>query len=99
MADSYFFNDTVYDPVNDPVIKFTVCAGLAWGAWMILKTGKKNKSKPERRKNRAALTLGHIDKQIDGRNSTAGKRVKSVSNVPHYSRHNYNRRRRPTMVS
>ena len=99
MADPYFFSDKVYDPQNDPVIKFTVCAALGWGIYMYLQSGKKNKAKPQRRKHRASLTLGKVDKQIDGRNFSAGKKIKSVPDLPFYSRHNYNRRRRPTMVS
>ena len=95
----YFFSDEIYDPVNDPVIKIAVCALVGWGAYMCLQRGQKNKQKPERRKHRAALTLGSIDKQIDRRNSASGKKVASVPELPFYSPHNYNRRRRPTMIS
>ena len=95
----YFFSDQIYDPANDPVIKVAVCALVGWGAFMYLRKGKKDEQTPQRRKHRAALTLGHLDKQIDKRNWASGKKVKSVPNLPFYSRHNYNRRRRPTMVS
>lgn len=95
----YFFSDTVYDPSNDPVVKLAVCVGIGWGIYVCLNSGKKHRQTPQRRKHRASLTLGHIDKQIDGRNFSIGKKVISIPDVPFYSRHNYNRRRRPTMVS
>ena len=95
----YFFSDTVYDPANDPMIKLAVCGLVGWGVYIYLNRGQKNKQTPERRKQRAALTLGHVDKQIDRKNFAVGKKVASVPDLPFYSRHNYNRRRRPTMIS
>lgn len=94
----YYFSDEIYDPGNDPMIKLAVCGLIGWGVYIYLSKGQKNKQTPQRRKHRAALTLGHMDKQIDSRNFAAGKKVKSVPDLPFYSRHNYNRRRRPTMV-
>ena len=71
----YFFSDTVYDPSNDPCVKLAVCLGVGWGVYVCLNSGKKNRQTPQRRKHRASLTLGHIDKQIDGRNFATGKKL------------------------
>ena len=94
-----FFSDEVFDPANDPVLKLTACAFGAWLIYLCVNKGRKDRQSPQRRKHRQAITAGSVDKMIDSRNFAVGKKVKSNPDLPFYSRHNYNRRRRPAMIS
>ena len=79
----------------DTMTKMVAGGGLALVAYIAYNKVVNDKTKPERRKHRQALTLSDIDHQIDGRNSAYGQKVNANLDVPFYSRHNYNRRQRP----
>lgn len=90
--------DTLYEPENNAFIKCAIAGAVLWGGYIFLVKGKRDKKTPERRKNRQAFTVNHIDNLIDSKNRMAGSKVKTNPETPHYSRHNYNRRRRPTTL-
>ena len=79
----------------DTMTKLVATGGIALIGYIAYNKVVNDKSNPERRKNRQSLTLSDVDKQIDQRNSAFGKKVDANPEVPFYSRHNYNRRRRP----
>ena len=79
----------------DTMTKIVACGGVALIGYITYNKVVNDKSKPERRKHRQALTLSDMDSQIDNRNSAFGQKVPANPDVPFYSRHNYNRRRRP----
>ena len=88
-------SETYNTPFDNPYTKAACALGLVWVGYMGIRYAKRDDIGPERRKNRQSLTLNNIDKQIDSRNfAMGGKILKSNPDVPFYSRHNYNRRRR-----
>ena len=82
--------------MTDTMTKLVAGGGVALIAYITYHKVVNDKSNPERRKNRQALTLSEMDNQIDQRNNAFGKKVNANLDVPFYSRHNYNRRRRPS---
>lgn len=83
--------------MSDTMTKIVACGGVALIGYITYNKVVNDKSRPERRKNRQALTLSDMDKQIDQRNNAFGKKVNANLDVPFYSRNNYNRRRRQPM--
>lgn len=81
--------------MSDTITKATMYGGLALAGVYAYKYATRKDNQPERRKHRQALTMGEMDKQIDAKNNAFGRKVPANLNVPFYSRHNYNRRRRP----
>ena len=78
----------------DTMTKLVAIGGVALVSYITYNKVVNDKSNPERRKHRQALTLSDVDKQIDQRNNAFGKKVTANPEIPFYSRHNYNRRRR-----
>ena len=82
-------------PFENPITKAAIGIGVLWVGFIALNYTKRNEQTPHRRKHRQALTSNHIDRQIDSRNRAVGHRVPPTNpDIPTYSRHNYNRRRR-----
>ena len=81
-------------PYDNPVTKFACAVGLGWVAYVAISSAKRDDRLPQRRKDRQALTANDIDQAIDSRNRAYGGEVPANPDVPHYSRHNYSRRRR-----
>ena len=85
----------VYDyPWDNPITKVACAVGVGWLAYIAISRSKRDERLPERRKKRQALTANSIDLQIDARNRAFGGKVPANPDVPWYSRHNFNRRRR-----
>ena len=84
--------------MSDTISKMAMYSGIAVAGYIAYNKVMNDDSKPEKRKHRQSLTLGQLDKQIDERNNAFGKRVPANPDVPFYSRHNYNRRRRPNHI-
>ena len=81
-------------PYENPITKTACAIGVLWLGFMAVNYAKRNERLPHRRKTRQALTANSIDNAIDARNRALGGKVPSNPDVPFYSRHNYNRRRR-----
>lgn len=81
-------------PYDNPVTKIACAIGVLWLGYVVVGYSKRNERLPERRKHRQALTTNAIDNAIDARNRAFGGKVPSNPDIPFYSRHNYNRRRR-----
>ena len=81
-------------PWDNPISKVAVAVGIGWLAYIAIARTKRDERLPERRKKRQSLTANSIDLQIDARNRAFGGTVPANPDVPWYSRHNYNRRRR-----
>lgn len=94
----YDWLDTIESTTNNTFLKITTGSLAAWVLFVMVNRAKRNDQTPERRKHRQALTAGKVDIQIDSRNRVSGKRAKVNPDIPFYSRHNYNRRRRPTQL-
>ena len=87
-------SDIYTTPYENPYTKVACAVGLAWVAYMGIRYAKHNDDTPHTRKNRTSLTATSIDNQVDKRNRAFGGKVPSNPDVPFFSRHNYNRRRR-----
>jgi hypothetical protein len=99
MADYLDMVDVIPPSSNNPVYKIAIGGLIAWGIFVLVNKAKKDSdtSSSATRKGRGALTASSIDNEIDVRNRSVNNNRKKVqSDVPIYSRHNYNRRRRPT---
>ena len=81
-------------PYDNPVTKVACAIGIGWLAYIGISRAKANDKLPQRRKDRQRLMAGPIDKAIDSMNRAWGGPVEATPDVPHYSRHNYARRRR-----
>ena len=81
----------------DTMTKIVAFGGVALLGYITYNKVVNDDSKPSTRKMRQAFTLSDIDNQIDQRNNAFGKKVPANPDVPHYSRHQYNRRRRPQL--
>ena len=87
-------------PFDNPYTKVACVLGVVWLGYIGIRYAKKDgHDSPQSRKSRQALTANSIDKQIDGRNRAYGGKVPSNPDIPFYSRHNYNRRRRAKDLS
>ena len=86
--------DIMATPYDNPYTKAACVVGIVWLGFIGLKYAKRDDIGPQRRKNRQSITLNNVDKQIDKRNLAMGGKQPSNPDVPFYSRHNYNRRRR-----
>ena len=81
-------------PYDNPFTKVACGIGALWVGFVAVNYAKRNEQTPQRRKHRQALTSNKIDNALDARNRAAGGKVPANPDVPFYSRHNYNRRRR-----
>ena len=81
-------------PYSNPVTKTAMCVGAAYLVFMGIRYAKKDDGLPQQRRARQGFTTSKIDHDVDSRNRAYGVPVPSNPNVPFYSRHNYNRRRR-----
>lgn len=81
-------------PYANPVTKVICAVGVAYLGYMGYKYAKASDETPESRKGRKRFGLSQIDKIIDDKNRAYGGKVLANPDVPFYSRHNYNRRRR-----
>ena len=81
-------------PYDNPVTKVAGAVGIGWLAYVAIRHAKRNEQIPKRRKDRQRLMAAPIDKAIDAMNRAYGGAVEANPDVPHYSRHNYGRRRR-----
>ena len=98
-VDPFDFGDPVDASLStEPILQLCVAGLAAWGILIALRKSKKNQPSAARRKHREAFTRNHVDNQIDARNIYSKKLPKINPNVPFFSRHNYNRRRRPVVV-
>lgn len=77
--------------------KLVATGGIALIGYIVYNKVVNDKSNPSTRKLRQSFTLSDMDNQIDQRNNAFGKKVPANLDVPFYSRHNYNRRRRPSL--
>ena len=82
----------------DSTTKILLCGAAAWGGYIMISRAMNQDTEPNRRKNKQGLTSNHIDHQLDQRNRASGGKVPANLDVPFYSRHNYNRRRRSLHV-
>ena len=90
-----FKQEMVYDfPYSNPITKVACGVAVVWLGYVLIKHAKSADVTPQSRKGREALTANKIDNAIDGRNRAYGGSLPSRQDVPFYSRHNYNRRRR-----
>ena len=78
----------------DSTTKMAVIGVGVFGAYIAYNNIHKSKTAPQSRKHRKGFTANKIDHQIDNQNRVSGGRVPANPDVPFYSRHNYNRRRR-----
>lgn len=81
-------------PYDNPVTKIACAVGLAWVGFILIRHAKSSDQTPQSRKGREGFTMSKIDDAIDKKNRAYGTKVPSNPDVPFYSRHNYNRRRR-----
>lgn len=81
-------------PYSNPVTKLAMAGGLVWLGFVAVKYSKAIDKTPAKRRERKGFTTSKIDHDLDHRNKYAGRPVPSNPDVPFYSRHNYNRRRR-----
>lgn len=79
----------------DSSTKIAVAGLCLWAGYLTVSKVIYKQNEPQRRKNKQSLTANHIDNQIDNMNRIQGTPVPANLDVPFYSRHNYNRRRRP----
>lgn len=82
----------------DSSTKIAIFGISIWGGYILIKRAMYQDTEPNRRKDKQGLTSNHIDHQIDQRNRASGGKVPANLDVPFYSRHNYNRRRRSLHV-
>ena len=85
---------TYQTPYDNIFTKVAFGAAILWVGFMGIKYAKYNEQSPGSRKNRQALTATNIDHQVDRKNRAMGAKVPSNPDIPFFSRHNYNRRRR-----
>lgn len=90
-----FQQPMTYDfPYSNPVTKLACGIGVIWLGFVLVRHAKSADATPQRRKGREGFTTNVIDHAIDGKNRVVGKTVLKNLDIPFYSRHNYNRRRR-----
>ena len=81
-------------PYSNPITKVICGVGVVYAGYMAYKYAKASDEDPQSRKGRKRFGLNKIDKIIDDKNRASGGKVLANPDVPFYSRHNYNRRRR-----
>ena len=81
-------------PFENPYTKLAFGVGVCWLVFLGVKHAKAADDTPAKRRERKGWTTGKINHDIDKKNKAFGRRVPGNPNVPFYSRHNYNRRRR-----
>ena len=82
-------------PFDNPLTKVACGIGLAYLAFVGIRYARKHgQSSPMSRKARQGFTSSQVDQKIDKRNRAFGGPVPANPDIPFYSRHNYNRRRR-----
>ena len=96
MASLFDQIDTLYQPENNAVIKFVVAGAVAWGVFVCLSKGNRDKNTSSRQKFSKVVNNHGINNLINSRNRSSGKKNEINPDQPYYSRQNYNRRRRPS---
>ena len=81
-------------PYDNPITKVAIGIGALWVGFIAIKHAKFSDQQPVKRRARQGFTTGKMDHDIDKRNRAFGLPVPSNPDIPFYSRHNYNRRRR-----
>jgi hypothetical protein len=85
-------------PFNNPLTKIACGIGLVYVGYMGIKYATKEEPSPHNRRARQGFTTSKVDQAIDHKNKVSGHPVPSNPLVPHYSRHNQNRRRRSPIL-
>ena len=90
------FEDPLYYnfPWDNGLTKFVCLVGVGYAGYLAIKYAKYSDQSPVQRRARQGFTTSKIDHDIDSRNKSYGVPVPSNPDIPHYSRHNYSRRRR-----
>ena len=92
---NYYSEPLIDMPYDNPMTKVGMAVVAAYIVYLGVRYAEKGKEDtPGSRKSRARFSTNKIDNTIDNKNRYFGGAVPANPNVPHYSRHNYNRRRR-----
>ena len=90
-----YASEVIYDfPFDNPVTKVACMLTVGYLAYLGVKYAKKDEHRASPRRERKGFTSNAIDHAIHDRNIVLGGPVPGNPEIPHYSRHNYNRRRR-----
>ena len=91
---NYYTDERFNVPFENPITKLACFLGVGYVGYLGVKYAMADDRMPVQRRARQGFTTSKIDHDIDSRNKYFGRAVPSNPDVPHYSRHNYNRRRR-----
>ena len=88
------------NPMENPVTKFALYAGVAYVAFLLIRSKKAEDKETPRHKHRQHYGMGYnaIDQQIARNNRAHGGKVKANPDIPYYSRNNVNRRRQTKSI-